>query len=206
MKAISTFGFIAALALLTACSSTTNVYDYYIKNAIEKHKTGEIATSKSKLLLRLNESPNKAQVELVAFKKDTLKVLVFGSHKVAKSFYINDSLYSFDVTDLYNRVRGDDFIRQMGDLSVFFTHIPASNVDAFLAAWPNVQSQYTTQIPKEKETLYVDYTLANDVILSFEKKSATQKLTECTIWIGKRKHHVSTINLLKAFNDFKTFN
>lgn len=206
MKAISTFGIMAALALLTACSSTTNVYDYYLKNEVETHKSGEIAASKSKLLLRLQESPNKAQVELVAFKTNDIKYLVFGSHKVAKAFYINDSLYNFDVTDLYSRVRGDDFIRQMGDLSVFFTHIPAANIEAFLVAWPNVQSQYTTQIPKDKETIYVDYALAGDVILSFEKNSATQKLTECTVWIGKRKHYISSANLLKAFNDFKTFN
>ena len=50
MKAISKFGIIAIAALLSACSSTTNVYDYYLKNVIEKHEAGKSATSKSKLL------------------------------------------------------------------------------------------------------------------------------------------------------------
>lgn len=206
MKAFLKFGIIASAALLTACSSTTNVYDYYLKNVVETHQTGKSATSKSKLLLRGFEGTNKAQVELIAFKTDSMKYLVLGSHKVAKAFYIHDSLYHFDVTDLYSRVRGDDFIRQMGDLTVFFTHIPAATTEAFLNALPNIKNDYNALKPGKNEVAYVDYALASDVVLTFEKRSATEQMKDCIIWIGKRKHEVSVADLTKALNELKSFN
>lgn len=206
MKAFLKFGIIASAALLTACSSTTNVYDYYLKNVVETHQTGKSATSKSKLLLRGFEGTNKAQVELIAYKTGTEKYLVLGSHKVAKAFYIHDSLYHFDVTDLYSRVRGDDFIRQMGDLTVFFTHIPAANADAFLTALPNLKTDYAALQPGKGEVAYVDYALAGDVVLTFEKHSATQQMKDCIIWIGKRKHEISVNELTKALTELKAFN
>lgn len=206
MKAFLKFGIIVSAALLTACSSTTNVYDYYLKNVVETHQTGKSATSKSKLLLRGFESTNKAQVELIAFKTGTEKYLVLGSHKVAKAFYIHDSLYHFDVADLYSRVRGDDFIRQMGDLSVFFTHIPAANAEALLAALPNLKIDYAALQPAKGEVAYLDYALASDVVLSFEKRTLTDQFRVCNIWIGKRKHTIWVDELTKALEDLKAFN
>jgi len=206
MKAISKFGIIAIAAFLSACSSTTNVYDYYLKNVIAKHEAGKSATSKSKLLLRGFESTNKAQVEFIAYKTDTSKYLVLGSHKVAKSFYIQDSLYHFDVSDLYSRVRGDDFIRQMGDLNIFFTHIPAAKAVAFLSVWPTLKNDYNALKPTAGEIAYLDYAISTDVVLSFEKKSLTQQPTNCNIWIGKRKHTVSITELTKALTALNAFN
>jgi len=206
MKTISKFGIIAVVAQLSACSSTTNVYDYYLKNVLEKHEAGKSATSKSKLLLRSFESTNKAQVEFIAFKTDTEKYLVLGSHKVSKSFYIKDSLFQFDINDLYSRVRGGDFIRQMGDLNIFFTHIPAAKALAFLSVWPSFKNDYNALKPAFGEVAYLDYAIVTDVVLSFEKKSITQQPNNCNIWIGKRKHTVSMVDLTKALTALKAFN
>lgn len=196
-----------SIAFLASCSSSvTNVYDYYLKNAVETHTTGANSTSKSKLLLRVNERTNKAQVELIAFKTDSIKYLVIGSHKVSKSFYIHDSLYAFDVNDLYSRVRGDDFIRQMGDLSVFFTHVPAGNAAMLSDALSGLKSKYASASVGKDEVVYVDYTIAPDVIFSLEKRAASDKPDECVIWVGKRKHIIATADLQKALNDLRMFN
>lgn len=195
-----------AIASLASCSnSVTNVYDYYVKNVVEQHKVGENSTSKSRLLLRANESTSKAQVELVAFERDSMKYLVIGSHKVAKAFYIHDSLYHFDVSDLYSRVRGDDFIRQMGDLSIFFTHIPAGNAAMLADALPGLKAKYATLSPQKGEVMYVDYTIAGDVIFSFEKRAVSDKPDECVLWVGKRKHVLKTADLEAALNELKMF-
>lgn len=207
MKSIFKGLAILTFTVLASCSSSvTNVYDYYLKNEVEAHKAGQNSTSKSKLLLRVNERTNKAQIELVAFKRDSVKYLVIGSHKVAKSFYIHDSLYSFDVNDLYSRVRGDDFIRQMGDLSIFFTHIPAGRAAMLADAMSGLKAQYASARPGTGEVVYIDYTIAADIIFSLEKRTATEKPVECTIWVGKRKHVIATADLEKALNDLKMFN
>lgn len=191
---------------VTACSSVTNVYDYYITNVVTKSHEAQTSTTKTKLVLRETEGNKKAQLEFILFKQDSSVSLVVGSHKVAKAFYIHDSLYQFDVADLYSRVRGDDFIRQMGDLSVFFTHIPASKVIAFLDEMPNIKQKYAAITPQKDVTEYLNYTIASDLIISFPKSKAGQQPAECVVWVGKRKHELATAQVVNALNYIRTFN
>jgi hypothetical protein len=199
------FAFILIAGIAACSSSVTNVYDYYIKNNVEKHIYGQTTESKSKLLYRKQESVNKSQLELVAFTQDSTKYLVIGSHKVAKPFMIYDSLYHFDVSDLYNRVRGNDFIRQLGDLSIFFAHIPAENCELFLSNWPDIKNKYMKAQSNTGEVVYIDYAFAHGIYFSFPKKSYQAEPTSCDIWVGKRKHNISMNDLLKAFGELKAF-
>ncbi|MCU0422925.1 MAG: hypothetical protein MUC81_08960 [Bacteroidia bacterium] len=194
---------ILSILLISACSSTTNVYDYYIRNVVESHQTGQLSTGSTKLLFRKIENPSKAQLELVYFKNDTNKVLVFGSHKVVKSFYLQDSVYYFDVTDLYNKVRGDDFIRQMGNLNIFFTHVPAAAIEKFLADWPSIKQSYTMLKPMKETTEEITYAIAYDVMVSFSKTQLGQKPDKAVLWIGKRKHEINTDELIAVFTAFQ---
>ncbi len=197
----------SSIALITSCASTsdTNVWDYYIKNDVEKHVEGVTTSSKSKMLFRNMESVNKAQFELLAYSQDTTKYLVIGSHKVAKAFFIHDSLYHFDVNNLYSSVRGNDFIRQLGDLSIYFTHVPAYRCNEFLDNWNDVKTKFNAAVPTSGETIYIDYALTNNVYISFPKSKPSQNQDNCVIWVGKRKHNVQTENLIKALNDLKSF-
>jgi len=196
----------AVLLLLTSCgSSVTNVYDYYITNEVVAHKPNETTISKRKMLYRDVESVNKSQLELIAFRQDSNSFLVIGSHKVSKAFYIHDSLYHFDVTDLYSRVRGNDFIRQMGDLSIYFTHIPATRCNEFLANWENMKKQYAAASVSGDAVTQVDFYFAHHVYVSFEKSRPGQQPNHCNVWVGKRKHEISTNDLIKALNELKSF-
>lgn len=206
MKIIQVLISLIIIACLSACSSSvTNVYDYYIKNNVERHSYGQTTESKTKLLYRKQESVKKSQLELVAFSQDSAKYLVIGSHKVAKPFMMYDSLYHFDVTDLYNRVRGNDFIRQLGDLSIFFAHIPAENCDMFLANWSAIKNRYMKAKPNSGEVVYIDYSFAHGIYLSFPKILNQSEPLSCDIWVGKRKHTISMNDFIKALEDLKAF-
>jgi hypothetical protein len=196
------------LFLLSSCgSSVTNVWDYYVTNDVVVHKAGENAVYKKKLLLREKERVNKSQLELIAVKQDNDAYLVIGFHKIAKSFMIQDSLYAFDVRDLYSRVRGSDFIRQMGDLNIYFTHVPGTKVNEFLANYELLKKQYADATVAKGATTQVDFYLAYNVFVSFEKTKAGQSLpSHCTLWAGKRKHEMSTKDLVKALTEVKDFN
>jgi hypothetical protein len=196
----------AVLLLLTSCgSSITNVYDYYITNEVVEHKTNEATISKRKMLFREVESVNKSQLEFIAFKQDSDVYLVIGSHKVSKAFYLHDSLYHFDVTDLYSRVRGNDFIRQMGDLSIYFTHIPLAKCNEFLAKWEATKKQYAAASVSDDAITQVDFYFAHHVYVSFEKTRQGQQPNNCNVWVGKRKHEISTNDLIKALTELKNF-
>ena len=197
------------VTLFGACGrSVTNVYDYYIKNNIEQHEPGIVTSGRTKLLYRHEESVNKAQLELIAFKNDKMKCLVVGSHKVAKAFYIYDSIYYFDVNDLYSNVRGNDFIRQLGDLSIFFTYIPSDKCDAFLSNVDKLKSEYLKSAPSEGTSSNFDLSISGDVFVSMEKKFPAQLIENATttLWVGKRKHTIKLDELIKAMQELKSFN
>lgn len=207
MKHYPSLTIVSLILFLSACSnSVTNVWDYYVKNNVEKHQAGTSTVSKSKVLYRKNESVNKAQLELVAFKQDSARFLVIGSHKIAKAFYIYDSVYHFDVNNLYSHVRGNDFIRQLGDLTIFFAHIPAEKCQDFLNNWGDVKNKYMQAKPAPGETMYIDYSLSPEIFLSFPKTAAVQEPKDCILWVGRRKHEIATADLQKALADLKTFN
>lgn len=196
------------LFLMTSCgSSVTNVWDYYVTNEVIVHKSGENSIFKKKLLYRDQEGVNKSQLEIIAVKQDSDAYLVIGSHKVAKSFMIKDSLYAFDVTDLYSRVRGNDFIRQMGDLNIYFTHVPVVKVNEFLGSFTLLKKQFAEATVTKGATTQIDFYLAYNVFVSFEKTKAGQSLpSACILWVGKRKHEVSTNKLIEFLTEMKNFN
>lgn len=199
----------SSLFIASCSNSVTNVWDYYIKNNVEVHKYNDITESKSKMLYRKQEAIDKSQLELIAFKQDSIKYLVIGSHKVAKAFIMGDSLYQFDVKNLYSHVRGNDFIRQLGDLSIFFAHISANECNNFLLNWDAIKNKYMKAMPRvnSNEVLYIDYGLSHGIYLSFAKTDIKQpEPTECILWIGKRKHTIRVEELLRVFRELKSFN
>lgn len=199
---------VGILFFITSCgTSVTNVWDYYVTNEVIVHKAGENSITKKKQLYREQESVNKSQLEMIAVKQDSDAYLVIGSHKVAKSFMIKDSVYTFDVTDLYSRVRGNDFIRQMGDLNIYFTHVPVAKVNEFLVNFELLKKQYTDAAVAKDATTQIDFYLAYNVFVSFEKTKMGQTLpSECVIWVGKRKHAMSTNTLIEVLSEVKNFN
>mgnify|MGYP000087108174 CR=1 FL=1 len=197
--------FVGAVALITSCGGVTNVYDYYQTNVIDQHTKGVTQSTSSKLLLRLNEGASKAQFELIAYKSDSAKYLILGSHKMVKSINQNGNSTNYDVTDLITPIN-EDGVPHKGKLSIFFTHIPADDALAFIDALPALKTQYLALKPGKGQVMYVNYTMANDVVISFPKKSANQQPIDCVVWVGKRKHQLPTGQLTWALNNLRTFN
>lgn len=198
--------FCVASVFASCGNSITQVWDYYIKNGVEVHKQDAITITKSELLYRKSEKVSKAQLEFVAFKQDDAKYLVIGSHKVAKNFYIHDTLYAFDVVSLYNKVRGDDFIRQMGDLSIYFTHIPYENIQKYLENETMLLDTFSVNRPTKSETVYIDYQLSPTVYISLPKTGGAKRPSDMVLWVGHRKHEMSYSTFKKILNEVKEFN
>jgi hypothetical protein len=118
---------------------------------------------------------------------------------------IHDSLFAIDITKLYPDVKGEDFVNQKGDLSVYFAHIPSSAIDTFMSKWADIRASYRTIPPVAGQVTYVDYALSDDVVLSFPKTGKQEAPKRCYIWIGKRKQEVDIASLIKVFTDLKAF-
>ncbi len=206
LKALKRLSIFLLTASLVSCGhSVTNVWDYYIKNNVEVHIQDSITISKSELLYRAGESVTNAQIEFIAFKQDSMKYLVIGSHKIAKNFTIQDSVFTFDVKNLYSKVRGDDFIRQLGDLNIYFTHVPMENIDKLLNYIPVLRAAYKNTRPVKNETINVDYQLSPTVYISLPKDNNANNPSDVILWVGKRKHIINVNKLQDILNEMKAF-
>ena len=194
------------VSVLVSCGhSVTNVWDYYIKNNVEVHVQDSVTITKSQMLYRVGESVTKSQLEFIAFKQDTQKYLVIGSHKIAKTFWINDTVYAFDVKSLYSKVRGDDFIRQLGDLNIYFTHVPMENIEKFLNYLPIFKTTFKATRPVKNETVYIDYQLSPTVYISCPKSNNANNPSDVVLWVGKRKHLTNMSRIIDIMNDMRAF-
>lgn len=206
LPTIQLLSVIGILFITQSCgNSVTNIWDYYVTNEVVVHKPNQTSISKRKLLLRTRDKGAKSQLDLVAVKQDSNTYLVIGSHSVGKSFYFNDSLYSFNVTDLFSNVRGNDFIRQMGDLSIYYTHVPAQKAIDFLASFETMRKSYLDAKIIDGATTQIDFYFSHNVFMSLEKKSKGDKPKTCLVWVGRRKHEVNINDLKEAFTELKNF-
>jgi len=206
-KATLYFSLLFTLFIFTQCSNTVNVYDYYVLNNLANHESGNISSSKMKLLFRDKESGRGAQLEMIAFKSGSTKYMVIGSHKMAKPFYLNDSIYYFDIDEVYSNVKGSDFIRQLGDLSIYFTHISMKDCNTFIKSVEKLTEEFNKASPADGARSHIDYTIQSDVFISIEKKYATQSFesSTATIWIGKRKHNINLDDFINAMHELTSF-
>lgn len=193
---------VAALGFITSCASVnTNVSDYYLKNAVESLKSGESTQANTKTLLVSATKVNHAKFELIAYKKDSLnKYLVLGSVIESKAVSIQNNTYLIDIQSLYGKQK-EDGMEVKGDLGIYYTHVPASAIEKFLADYQGIKASYAAAKPN-KDVISFSYAVSNDVLFTFDKISPNQSIDDCTVWVGKSKHVVNTIDLIKALNDF----
>jgi hypothetical protein len=207
MKRIYYLASLSALALLSSCGSSkvTNVWEYYVTNEVVQHSVDSTTVSKRKLLLSMREDENKSQFELIAVKQDSSVFLVIGSQKLAKTFTINDSQYVIDVVDVYPGLKQEE-MAQIGDLSIYFEKVPASKCIEFLDKLPEIRKQYADAQVSDDAVTQIDFYFTSKIFVSLEKSHAGEQPSKCYVWVGKRKHAVSTKALVAALTELKSFN
>ncbi len=196
-----------ATMLLASCSrSVVNVYDYYVMNGIENRQDSAMAsTSACRVLYNKQQSTSLAQFELVAYKKDTLRYLIFGSYVLGKSAKINNQQYHFTVTDLYSGISDKEQAKQQGDLSVTFAHVDLARAAQLLNELPDLKARFNAAKPAKFETMRIEYNLSKEVLLSLEKNSIKDKPLVWQVWVNGRKNVISMFELEKALKSFVVY-
>ncbi len=195
--------------LLSSCSSSsvTNVWDYYVTNEVVQHRPGETAVSYRKLLYQEVDKTGKSQLDMIMVKQDSTVTLVLGSYKMSALFVIKDSTYAFGLNDLYSRDKGDDLVGKAGDLTVFFTQIPASKCIEFLDSAESFKRQFTEAKVTNKATTHLDFYFSSNVFMSIDKDKQNDGVpSKCTLWVGRRKHILSIKEFARVLNEVKNFN
>jgi hypothetical protein len=194
--------------LLSACgsSSLTNVWEYYVTNEVVEHQPFVTSVSSRKLLYQEIDKNTKSQLDMIAVKQDTNIYLVLGSYKMATPFVLGDSTYAFGLSDLYSRSKGDDLVGKSGDLTLFFTQIPASKCIEFLDSLEIMRKQYADAPVSNNATTQVDFYFSSNVFISLAKNKMGQQASNCTLWVGRRKHVLSIKECVKVLTEIKNFN
>ncbi|TAE81343.1 MAG: hypothetical protein EAY81_09860 [Bacteroidetes bacterium] len=205
MKHLLSLSFVALL--LTSCSnSIVQVYDYYILNGVEQRPDSAVASSSSsRLLFRDQESASKAQFELVAYKKDTLKYLIFGSHAIGKSAKINNEQYHFKITDVYSSISDKEDAKQLGDMSITFAHVDALTIQQLIDNLVELKARFAAAKVAKGEVVNIEYNLSKEVVLSWQKKYVSDRPGVCYIWVNNRKNSIHMVDFEQALKAFVAY-
>jgi hypothetical protein len=70
-----------------------------------------------------------------------------------------------------------------------------------------LKKQYADATVAKGASTEIDFYLSYNVFIGFEKTKAGQSLpSTCTLWAGKRKHELSTKDLIQVLTEVKNFN
>jgi len=98
---------------------------------------------------------------LIAYKKDSLnKYLVLGSVIESKAVSIQNNTYLIDIQSLYGNQK-EDGMEIKGDLGIYYTHVPASAIEKFLADYQGIKASYAAAKPN-KDVVSFSYAVSND--------------------------------------------
>jgi hypothetical protein len=157
------------------------------------------------VLYNKQQSTSQSQFELIAYKKDTLRYLIFGSYVLGKSAQINNQQYHFTITDLYSGISDKEQAKQQGDLSITFAHVDLARASQLLNDIPDLRARFNAAKPAKSETMRIEYNLSKEVSLSLEKNSPKDKLLVWQVWVNGRKNEISLFELEKALKSFVVY-
>lgn len=199
--------FISFIALLfTSCSkSIVDVYDYYVINGVEQRPDSAVTSVSNARLLFRDKTAGSSQFELVAFKKDTMKYLILGSHVFGKSAKINNEQYHFNITDVYTGISDKEQTKQLGDMSVTFAHVDAATIKQLIDALVDIKARFAAAKVAKGEVVNIEYNLSKEVVLSWKKKYVSDRPSTCYVWVNNRKNTINMVDFEQALKAFVAY-
>lgn len=185
MKTTILLSSIVLAFLLTGCMQTRFITEKYIKTNIEIHKEGQFSTIKTYSIFKGISIGGGKYLELTGYKYANQKALVIG----ADSYCIEKPNY-----------KGDHSI--IADIAY---------IELNLEQCKNLMDNYKVMLDKIKdekpgnnEEVYYDYTVSDDLFISFRKIS-TSNPTYIDFWIKGEKFTISTTTIMKKFDKFMNY-
>ncbi|MCX6272983.1 MAG: hypothetical protein NTU44_17565 [Bacteroidetes bacterium] len=167
----------------SGCSHYKYITERYLKNTIETHKTGEYSNLKTIPVFSGMTVNKNAYLELTGYSLNETKGLVIGSERVylIRSRSKDDKLVAAETT---------------------FIELTADQCKLIIDNYNTLENQITGDKRKGREEIYRDFTISNDLFISFHKGKGELRPIYLHLWIKGMNHKVDAKRFIKSLEKF----
>ncbi len=180
-KILTTMAFLTIL--LSSCMQTRYITEKHIKNNIENHKENEFSTIRTYTVFKGISYGGGSYLELTGYKYGNDKALIIG----ADNYYI-----------ARKKFQGDNTL--IADIT--YIELTIAQCKSILENYKILQDKIKKEKPKMNEEIYHDYTVSDNLFISYRTASESPYVIFIDFWIKGEKHRVSTIRIMKKLNKF----
>lgn len=172
--------------LLSGCMQTRYITEKYIKTNIEKHNESEFSTIKTYTIFKGTSYGGGAYLELTGYKYGNSKALVIGADRyyMARKKFQGDRTIIADIT---------------------YIELSLPQCKAIIDNYKVLQDKIKTEKPKMSEEIYHDYTVSEDLFISYRKSAGSSSVSYIDFWIKGEKYRISTITIMKKLEKFNNY-
>jgi hypothetical protein len=169
--------------LLSSCMQTRYITEKQIKNSIENHKENEFSTIRTYTVFKGSANGGGSYLELTGYKYDNKKALIIGADKyyMARKKFQGDNTVIADIT---------------------YIELTLSQCKSILENYKVLQNKINKEKPKMNEEIYHDYTVSDDLFISYRKSSGSSSGTYIDFWIKGEKYRFSTSIVMNKLEKF----
>lgn len=184
MKKLFFLFFVTLIIIFSSCMQTRYVTEKYIKKNIEIHNPGKFSSIKLYSIYKgFTDKSQNSYLELTGYKYEDKKELVIAADKYfkARSKYLGDNTTIVEIV----------FI----ELNIEQCKSIVENHKILLNKIKEVK-------PKRNEVVYQDYSVSDDLFISFRKKKGHGNPTILNLWIQGDKFSINSDLIIDNFEKF----
>lgn len=169
--------------LFSSCMRTRYTTEKQIKNNIENHKENEFSTIRTITLFKGTAYGGGSYLELTGYKYDNKKALIIGADK----YYMARKKFKEDNTVI---------------AEITYIELTLSQCKSILENYKVLQDKIKKEKPKMNEEIYHDYTVSDDLFISYRKSSGSSSVKYIDFWIKGEKYRISTNTIMNKLEKF----
>jgi hypothetical protein len=171
---------------INGCMSSRNITEKHIKTSIEKHAPGDYSSINIYTIFKGVTIDRTGYLELTGYKYDNKKGLVIGADK----YYLLRQNFKGDYSKL---------------AEITYINLSLAQCKAIIYNYEIIESKIQASNPIANEEIYHDYTVSDDLFISFKSKFGSSSQTSSRyiyFWINGEKFQVSTYKIMKKLVKF----
>lgn len=181
-----TFTIAVLTIFLTGCMKSRYITERYIKTNIEKHDEGEFSTLKTYTIFKGTVAGGGRYLELTGYKYNNKKELVIGADRyyMARKNFVEDQTTIAKIT---------------------YINLTIPQCKAIVDNYRVLQNKIRTAKPRRNEEIYHDYTVSDDLFISYKKTAGKSSGTFIDFWIKGEKYSVVTNTIITKLENFLSY-
>lgn len=177
--------FLLAMMLWTGCMQTRYITEQYIKTKIETHTPGTTSSIRTYSIFKSTASSSTSHyLELTGFKYNGTKGLVIGA-------------------DRYYDQRAKLTGLPLATAEITYIVLDEVQCKALLDSEPLLRAELKkVDRPEASEEIYQDYTIVDDLFISYKRSMSNSNTSHLNVWIDGEKYNISSRTFIRKLKKF----